>query len=124
MIFPHEVVIETEMGLWRHAIAQVVAQGPTQCSLGIFKTDRHKLWKWHVLENQGRLFRQHGDQVNVYGHTRRGHYNCIHTSHSGRMQGEVATVEKVTPGMMKVCSVVSPPIHPVLTANFLDVLRG
>ena len=40
------------------------------------------------------------------------------------MQGAVATVEEVKPGMMKVCSVVSPPIRPVPPANFLDVLHG
>ena len=45
MKFPRKVVIETEMGLWRRAIAQVVAHGPTQCCLGIFKTDGHKLWE-------------------------------------------------------------------------------
>jgi hypothetical protein len=40
------------------------------------------------------------------------------------MQGAVATVEEVKPGMMKVCSVASLPICPVPSANFLDVLRG
>jgi hypothetical protein len=124
MKFPHKVVIEMEMGHWICAIMQVVAHGPTQCCLEIFKTDGHKLWEWRVLENQGRLFWQHGDQVNVYGHIRRGRYKRIHTSRSGRMQGAVATVEEVKPGMMKVCSVVSPPIRPVPPANFLDILRG
>ncbi len=33
-------------------------------------------------------------------------------------------MEEVKPGMMKVCSVASPPIRPVPPANFLDVLRG
>jgi hypothetical protein len=103
---------------------QVVAHGPVWCSLGRFTTDGHKLWERGVLENQGHLFRQHGDQVDVYGHVRRGRYKCIHTSRSGRMQGAVATVEEVMPGMMKVCSVAYPPIHPVPPANFLDVLRG
>jgi hypothetical protein len=92
MKFPCKVVIEMEMGLWHRAIMQVVVHGPMQCCLGIFKTDGHKLWEWHILENQGRLFWQHGDQVDVYGHIRRGRYKCIHTSCSGRMQGAVATV--------------------------------
>jgi hypothetical protein len=102
MKFPREVIIEPEMGLWRCAITQVVAHGPAQCSLGRFTTDGHKLWEWHILENQGRLFQQHGDQVNVYGHVRQGQYKCIHTSCSGRMRGVVATVEEVMLGMMKV----------------------
>ncbi len=112
------------MGLLRRAIVQVVAHGPMQCSLGLFKTDSHKLWEWHILENQGRLFPQHGDQVDVYGHIRWGQYKCIRTSCSGRMQGAVATVEEVKPGMMKVCSVAAPPICPIPLANFLDVLCG
>jgi hypothetical protein len=118
MKFPRKVVIETEMGFWHCAITQVVAHGPTQCCLGIFKTDGLKLWEWRVLENQGCLFRQHEDQVNVYGHIRWRRYKCIQTSCSGRMQGAVATVEEVKPGMMKVCSVASPPIRPVPPANF------
>jgi hypothetical protein len=87
-------------------------------------TDGHKLWEWRVLENQGNLFWQHGDQVDVYGHVRRGQYKRIRTSCSGRMQGAVATVEEVMPGMMKVCSVAYPPIRSVTPANFLDILRG
>jgi hypothetical protein len=124
MKFPREVIIEPEMELWRCAIMQVVAHGPAWCSLGQFTTDGHKLWEWCVLENQGPLFRQHGDQVDVHGHVRRGQYKHIHTSCSGRMQGAVATVEEVMPGMMKVCSVAYPPIRPVPPANFLNVLRG
>ncbi len=124
MKFPCEVVIETEMGLWRRAVLQVVAHGPMPCCLGIFKTDGHKVWEWRVLENQGRLFQQHRDQVKEYGHIRQGRYKRVHTSRSGRMPGAVATVEEVKPGMMKVCSVVSPPIRPIPPANFLDVLPG
>jgi hypothetical protein len=60
----------------------------------------------------------------MYGHIRGGLYKHIHISHSGRMQGAVATVDKVKPGMMKVCSVAFPPIHPISPANFLDILRG
>ncbi len=66
MKFPQEVIIEPEMGLWHHAITQVVVHGPAQCSLGQFTTDGHKLWEWRVLENQGHLFRQHGDQVDIW----------------------------------------------------------
>jgi hypothetical protein len=40
------------------------------------------------------------------------------------MQGAVATVEEIMPGMVKVCSVSSPPVRPVPPANFLDVLHG
>jgi hypothetical protein len=45
MKFPREVVNESEMGLWRCAIAQVVTHGPAQASLGAFKVDGHKLWE-------------------------------------------------------------------------------
>ncbi len=72
MKFPREVVNEYEMGLWRHAIVQVVSHGPAQASLGGFKVDGHKLWEWRVAETQGRLYRQNGDQVEVYAHVRRG----------------------------------------------------
>ncbi len=40
------------------------------------------------------------------------------------MRGALATVEEGTPGTMKVCSVASPPIRPILPSDFLDVLRG
>ena len=40
------------------------------------------------------------------------------------MQGALATVEESTPGTMKVCSVASPPIRPILPADYLDVLTG
>ena len=45
MKFPQVVVNESEMGLWRHAIAQVITHGPAQASLGAFKVDGHKLWE-------------------------------------------------------------------------------
>jgi hypothetical protein len=124
MKFPCKVVIEMEMGIWHRAIMQVVVHGPTKCCLGIFKTDSNTLWEWRILENQGHLFQQQGDQVNMYGHIRWGLYKCIRTSCSGSMQGAVATVEEIKPGMMTVCSVTSPPIHPIPPANFLDVLHG
>ena len=58
MKFPHEDVMETEMGLWRRAIAQVVAYGPAQTSLGWLTTEGegHKVWEWQVQESNGRLF--------------------------------------------------------------------
>ena len=31
----------------------MVAHGPAQASLGIFKADGHKFWEWQVLEIQG-----------------------------------------------------------------------
>jgi hypothetical protein len=40
------------------------------------------------------------------------------------MRGAVATVEEIVLGMVKVCSVVSPPVRPVPPENFLDVLHG
>jgi hypothetical protein len=40
------------------------------------------------------------------------------------MWGAVASVEEIAPGIVKVCSVASLPVRPVLPANFLDVLRG
>ncbi len=70
MKFPREEVTALEMELWCHAIAQVVSHGPAQASLGTFKVDGHKLWEWRVVENQGRLYRQNGEQVEVYGHVR------------------------------------------------------
>jgi hypothetical protein len=124
MKFPREMVNELEIGLWRCAIVQVVTHGPAQASLGAFKVDGHKLWEWQVVETQGRLYRQNGDQVEVYAHARQGQYKHICTSRSGRMQGALATVEEGTPGMMKVCSVASPSIRPILPSDFLDVLRG
>jgi len=124
MKFPWEVVKESEMGLWHRAMAQVVTHGPAQASLGAFKVDGHKLWEWRVVETQGRLCRQNGDQVEVYTHVGWGRYKYICTSCSGRMRGALATVEKGTPGTMKNCSVASPPIRPIPPADFLDVLRG
>ena len=43
MKFPRKEVTAPEMELWCHAIAQVVAHGPVQASLGTFKVDGHKL---------------------------------------------------------------------------------
>ncbi len=106
------------------AIAQVVAHGPAWAGLGTFKAKGHKFWKWRVLENEGRLFWQHGNQVEVYGHIRRGCYKRICTSHSSRMGEAVASVEEVTPGTMKVCLVASPLIWSTPPASFLDVLCG
>jgi hypothetical protein len=124
MKFPREVVNESEVGLWHRAIVQVVTHGPAQASLGAFKVDGQKLWEWRVVETQGRLYRQNGDQVEVYAHIQQGQYKHICTSRSGRMQGALATVEEGMPGMMKVCSVASPPIHPIPPSDFLDILRG
>ncbi len=124
MKFPREVVNEAEMGLWHCAIAQVVTHGSAQASLGAFQADGHKLWEWRIVETRGRLYRQNGDQVEVFAHIRQGRYKHIRTSPSGRMQGALATMEESTPGMMKVCSVASPSIRPIPPADFLDVLRG
>jgi hypothetical protein len=112
------------MELWCRAIAQVVAHGHAQASLGSFKVDGHKLWEWRVFENRGRLYRQKGDQVEVYGHVRRGRYKHIRTSRLGKMRGDMARVEEGTPGTKKVCSIAPPPIRPTAPTNFLDVLRG
>jgi len=109
MKFPREEVTVPEMELWHRAFAQVVSHGPAQASLGSFKVDGHKLWEWRVVENRGRIYRQNGDQVEVYGHVRRGRYKHIRTSHSGKMRGNMAMVEEGTPGMKKVCSVAPPP---------------
>ena len=65
MKFPRKEVTAPEMELWSRAIAQVVSHGPAQASLGAFNVDRHKLWEWRVVETQGRLYRQNGDQVKV-----------------------------------------------------------
>jgi hypothetical protein len=124
MIFPHEEVTVPEMDLWCCAIAQVVSHGPAQASLGPYKVEGHKLWEWRLVENRGRLYRQKGYQVKVYGHVRRGRYTHIRTSPSGKMRGDMATVEEGTPRMKKVCSVAPPPIRPIAPTDFLDVLRG
>jgi hypothetical protein len=42
MKFPCEEVTELKMGFWQRAIAQVVARGPAQSSLGRLKTGGHK----------------------------------------------------------------------------------
>jgi len=124
MKFPREELTVPEMELWCRAIAQVVAHGPAQGSLGSFKVDGHKLWEWQVVENRGRLYRQNGDQVEVYGHVRRGRYKHIYTSRSGKMRGDMATVEEGTPGTKKVCSIAPSPIRLTAPTDFPVVLRG
>jgi hypothetical protein len=113
MKFPRKEVTAPEMELWCCAIAQVMLHGPAQASLGAFKVDGHKLWEWRVVETRGRLYRQNGDQVKVYRHVRRGRYKHICTSCSGKMRGDIATVEGSTLGMKKVCSVAPPLICPI-----------
>ena len=76
------------------------------------------------METQGRLYRQNGDQVEVYEHVRLGRYKHIHTSCLGKMRDDMTTVEDTTPGTKKVCSVTTPPIRPIPPSDFLDVLRG
>jgi hypothetical protein len=58
MKFPCKDVTETKMGLWCRAIAQVVAYGPAQTSLGKLTTEGegHKVWEWQVQESNGCLF--------------------------------------------------------------------
>jgi hypothetical protein len=63
--FPRKAVNASEMGLWRRATAQVVAQGPAQASLGMLKTGGHKQWEWQVQESKGHLYRQHKNWVVV-----------------------------------------------------------
>jgi hypothetical protein len=41
------------MGLWRRAIAQVVAYRPAQTSLGKLTTEGHKVWEWQIQESNG-----------------------------------------------------------------------
>ncbi len=122
MKFPREEVTAPEMELWCHAIAQVVSHGPVQASLGTFKVGEHKLWEGRVVETRGRLYRQNGDQVEVYGHVQRGRYKHIRTSRSGKMRGDMATVEEGTPGTKKVCCVAPPPIRPRLVLILAEAL--
>jgi hypothetical protein len=122
--FPRKVVNASEMGLWRRATAQVVAQGAAQASLGRLKIGGHKQWEWRVQESKGRLYRQHKKRAVVYKHVQRGRYVHHRTSRSGRMEGEAATVEKVTPGVWKVCSVITCIDWPEPAKNFIDVLKG
>ena len=124
MRFPREEVTVPEMELWCQAIAQVVLHSPAQASLGLFKADRHKLWECQVFESRGRLYSQNGDKVEVYGHVQRGRYRHIRTSRSGRMRGNMATVEEGSLGAKKVCASASPPIRPIAASDLLDVLRG
>ncbi len=125
MKFPHEDVMETEMGLWRRAIAQVVAYGPAQTSLGWLTTEGegHKVWEWQVQESNIRLFQQYKNRIEVYGHIRRGRYKRLRASWSGKMKGDVATVEEVTPGIWKVCSVAIHTVRPVPPSNFINILK-
>ncbi len=83
MKFPCEEVTESEMIFWRRAIAQVVACGHAQSSLGRLKTGGHTGWEWHVQESKGRLYRQRKNHVIVYRHIWRGQYVLLKTSRSG-----------------------------------------
>ncbi len=118
--------METEIGLWRRAIVQVVAYGPAQTSLGKLTTEGegHKVWEWRVQESNGHLFQQYKNCVKVYEHIRRGRYKRLRASWSGRMKGDVSTVEEVTPGIWNVCSVAIHTVCPVPPSNFIDVLKG
>ena len=68
------------MELWYQAIGQVVSHGPALASLGPFKIDRHKLWEWRIVKSKGKLYRQNGNQVEVYRHVLRGRYTHIRMS--------------------------------------------
>ncbi len=46
MKFPCKDVTEPEIGLWCKAIAQVLAYGPAQTSLGKLTMEGHKVWEW------------------------------------------------------------------------------
>ena len=124
MRFPREEVSTSEMELWYRAIEQVVSHGPALTSLGPFKTDGHKLWEWRVAASRSKLYRQNGNQVEVYRHVRRGRYEHIRTSQTCKIRGNIATVEDGAQGLKKVRSVALPPIRPIAPTTFLDVLRG
>jgi hypothetical protein len=71
-----------------------------------------------------RLYHQGPHQVEVYKHVQRGRYVHHRTSRSGQMTGEAATVEQVSPGVWKVCSVVVSLARPEPATTFIDVLKG
>jgi hypothetical protein len=95
-----------------------------QTSLGRLKIGGHKEWEWRVQESKGRLYRQRKNRVIVYRHVRRGRYVHHQTSRSGKTEGEATTVEKVTPGVWKVCLVMTNTACPERLYNFIDVLKG
>jgi hypothetical protein len=74
MTFPRKEVMESEMGFWCRAIAQVVSHGPAQASLGRLKSGGHKVWEWQVQESEGRLYPQRKNRITVYKHIWRGQY--------------------------------------------------
>jgi hypothetical protein len=91
MTFPCKEVMESEMGFWCRAMAQVVLRGPAQASLGRLKSGGHKVWEWQVQESKGHLYCQCKTRITVYKHIRHGQYECLRTSQCGRMRGEVAS---------------------------------
>jgi hypothetical protein len=77
-----------------------------------------------VQESKGRLYHQEPNQVVVYKHVWWGRYVHHRTSRSGQMVGETATVEQVSPGVWKVCSVTTSLDRPEPATSFIDVLKG
>ncbi len=77
-----------------------------------------------MQESKGRLYRQHKNQVIVYRHVQRGQYVRHRISRSGQMEGKTATVEKVTPGVWKVCLVMTSTAQLERPHNFINVLQG
>ncbi len=84
-----------------HSAGSGVRAGAT--SLGKLTTEGegHKVWEWGVQESNGHIFQQYKNCVKVYRHIRRGRYKRLRESWSGRMKGDVATVEEVMPGIGK-----------------------
>ncbi len=80
MVFLCKEVMESEMGFWCRAIAQVVLRGPAQASLGRLKSGGHKVWEWRVQESKGRLDRQRKNPITVYKLIWRGQYEPLRTS--------------------------------------------
>ncbi len=77
-----------------------------------------------MQESKGHLYRQCKNRMIVHRHIWRGRYEHLKTSLSGKMRGEAATVEEVTPGVWKVCLVATHTVCPELPCNFINVLKG
>ena len=87
-----KIVAAADMNQWKEGLAQVSANGPAKWSLGAFTAERFRRWEWKLQEEEGRLHKQRGDQVEIYQHFQRDRYKFSLLSHSGRMRGKYATV--------------------------------
>ena len=127
--FPAERPPRKDFALWEEALRQVVPAGGIPDRLGRFLGPGHKQWDWRFDAAGQRLLHFHDSVMDIYTkppQTMRGDRSNRWTrqliNQAPSPSGEICSIRKVSPSVVSILSVATPPQAKSLPTSFMDVL--